>query len=294
MSSKLSLFGGRGFVLGRYHEMYSDTIVEERSTMRPSVPHVLYGISTVHNYHPIQGDYQIDIETNLTHLCRVLPNVTGSFAHLSSWFIYAGGRPTNAVSGAEEGESGRPLGFYSATKLCSELLVESYCRTNGLPFQILRLCSIIGGDRKAGKQKNAIEYLLGQVVRGEDINLYTGDNYRSILHVDDCCRAIKCVLDNGNPNEIYNVGGPSVRLYDIVQYAMSQTRSRSRLHLVAPPLFHRTIQTDSFWMDTRKLASLGFKPSMTIWESIDRVLAELLRKRGTALDAATPRGLSSP
>lgn len=272
----LSLFGGTGFILNRFAQFYpNESHVEPRGTTTPVRDDCLYGISTTDNYWPIKGDRERDIDTNLRHLVRVLPNVKGSFSFLSSWFTYAGGVETTPTRGARESDNGRPIGYYSATKLCAELLVESECRTRGVPFRILRLCNVIGGDPRAGKQKNALEHMLRQVVRGDEVTLYTGDCYRSILHVDDVVRAIHLCLERAPQNEIINIGGPSVRMWDLIQHALAVTGSKSKVTLVAPPRFHQTIQVADFWMDTTKLRSLGFVPDMDAYQAVERVLANL-------------------
>lgn len=271
----LSIFGGGGFVLGRFCEIQPDVVIEPRVAVRPSCADVLYGISTTSNYLAKEGNLDIDIDTNLKHLVTVLPHVRGSFTYLSSWFVYCGGRTYSAADPARETDNGHPLGFYAGTKLAAELLVETYCRTNDISFRILRLCNVIGNDPRAGRQKNALEHLLGQVKRNEPVSIYTGEGYRSYLHVDDVARAIRLILDKGNLNEIYNVGTRSERVYDLIQHAMYVTKSTSRIGFVAPPLFHRTIQMDSFFMDTAKLRGLGFVPSMDAYQAVERVLANM-------------------
>lgn len=275
---------GAGFVGSAYARLYPhDTTIEPRDALVPTQPDVLYSISTTDNYRPLNGDLHGDIDTNLTHLMNVLPNVRGSFAFLSSWFTYAGGRPTGRASGARESETGRPMGFYSATKACAEMLLQSYVETAraGLidgpsGYQILRLSNVIGNDPRAGKQKAALEHMLAKAVRGETVEVYEGDCYRDILHVTDTCRGVRLCLERGEPNAIYNVGrGESHKLEDIIHYAIAQTGSRSRIVRVPVPAFHKVVQVPDFFMDTAKLRALGYAPQLTVWQSIDRVLAGL-------------------
>lgn len=277
---------GVGFIGGAYCRAYpEETIPEPRDTLVPSRQDVLYLRSTTHNYWPKQGDLHKDIDTNLTHLMNVLPHVQGTFNYISSWFIYSGGRPTNCVRGASEWEFGRPLGYYAATKLCAETLVESYASTiSGQPFRILRLCNVIGNDSRAGKQKNALEYLLKTVVRNEPVFIYDGDNYRNYLHVTDVCRAIhRCLSREDTLNGITNIGAPqSVPLLDLIEHAKARVGSTSVIARVPVPYFHRAVQTSNFWMDTTKIQSLGFTPSMTAFQAVDRVLEGILRQE--ALD----------
>lgn len=267
---------GVGHIGGRYCDLYG-AHPEPRDALVPVHPDVLFTRSTVDNYWPTKGDLRRDIDTNLTHLMDVLPNVRGTFTFTSSFFVY-GFRPRLEEPGVALTEEAPcdPRGFYSSTKLCAEHLVRSYCEMVGRPYRILRLGNVIGNDPRAGKQKNALEHMLRRLVQGEEVQVYVGDCYRDILHVTDTCAAIHCCLTKGDTNTIYNVGrGQSHRMWDIVHYAAGKVGSKSRITLIDPPRFHQQVQVDSFHMSTTKLRALGWTPSMTVWESVDRILARL-------------------
>lgn len=287
-AAPLSLLGGTGFILGTYARLNAAAVyVEPRASTFPSYDNVLYGISTVSNYHPLHGDLYTDVNTNLVHLMNVLPNVRGRFTFLSSWFTAGSNNwGHHPAWRAKEEHLCNPKGFYSATKLCAEQLIESYVRTvnevgatslsGPTSYQILRLSNVIGNDPRAGKQKNALEYLLSLVVSNKDVPVYEGANYRDYLHVEDTCAAIECVMDKGLPNQIYNVGrGESHKLEDIIQYAIDKTGSSAKIVRIPVPPFHQIVQVPDFFMDVNKLRSLGFTPKYSIWESVDKVLAGL-------------------
>jgi dTDP-glucose 4,6-dehydratase len=219
----------------------------------------------------------------------VLPNVRGTFNWLGTWFVAAnaGQDPT---SPAREDCPCDPNGLYSITKLAAEKAVRSYVQTaaTGLvkgpsSYRILRLCNVIGNDPRAGKQKNALEYLLGRLVDNEPVQIYEGDNYRNYLHVDDVCRAIHLCLTDGEPNSIYNVGAPeSVRLIDLIEHARDRLGSLSIITRVPVPPFHRIVQVPDFWFNTDKVKALGFTPETDAFGAVDKVLEGILR--GKALD----------
>jgi nucleoside-diphosphate-sugar epimerase len=273
----LSLFGGTGFVLSRYAQLYPDeALIEPRDALTPRRDDILWGIGTTSNYHAKNGDLQIDIESNLMHTMRVLPNVHGTFNLLSSWFVWGRAAGHNSLSPARETDPCDPNGFYSITALAREKLLRSYCETHNKTYRILRLCNVIGNDPRAGKQKNALEHMLRQVARGEEVTVYTGDCFRNVLHVDDICRAIRLCVEEAPLNEIVNIGAPrSVRMIDLIEHAKALTGSKSRVTLVAPPRFHQVVQTESFWLDTTKLRGLGFVPDMDAYQAVERVLANL-------------------
>lgn len=272
---KLSIFGGTGFVGGNFAKMFpnSTTIVPREHNKVEDMKDVLYLISTTHNYH-VFDDLHKDINTNLNKLMDVLPNVNGTFNFVSSWFVYGNGY--GKYNPAKETDYCNPKGFYSITKRTAEELVESYCKTFNKNYRILRLCNVIGGDVGAGKRKNALEYLIGSVSRGEPINLYNGDNYRNFMHVEDVCNAIHIVSNKGKMNEVYNIGGEeSTRLNDIVEYVMKRTNSKSKITYIDAPEFHQIVQTPNFFMDCEKLRYLGFKQKYTTIQAVDKILEKL-------------------
>lgn len=266
---------GVGFVGGRYCDLYPDAHPEPREAVVPTQDDVLFLRSTTSNYAPLHGDFHTDIDTNLTHLMKVLPLTRGVFNFVSSWFVIANAGQTSNFP-ARETDLCDPRGFYSSTKLCAEHLVRSYCETMGKPYRILRLCNVIGNDPRANKQKAALEWLLGKVKRGEDVDVYDGDGYRAWLHVDDVARALRLCLDKAPLNEIVHIGPPrSERTIDLINHAIHSTGSNSRINLVAQPRFHRVVQTESFHFDTTKLRGLGFVPDMDAYQAVDRVVANM-------------------
>lgn len=284
MSSRLSIMGV-GFVGQRYCDLYPTEVSPElRSTITPTQDDVLWLRSTVDNYAPTRGDLKTDIATNLTHTMEVLPNVRGVFNAVSSWFVYGANSGHDRVLPAREGDRCDPRGFYSITKLAMEQMVASYCDTAaaGLvsgpsAYRILRLCNVIGNDPGAGKTKNALVHMIDQVVRGEEITLYSGDCYRAVMHVSDVCRALNlCLSTPATLNSITNIGPTSsTRMYDLIQHAIAVTGSKSKVTLIAPPRFHQIVQVPDFHMDTTKLHALGFVPEMDAYQAVERVIANM-------------------
>ncbi len=272
---KLTIFGGTGFVGSNFTRLYPEkSIVMPRDeTWMEGMHDVLYLISTTHNYH-VFDDLHKDINTNLNKLVDVLPNVQGTFNFVSSWFVYGGGY--GKYYPAREMHPCNPKGFYSITKKAAEDLTESFCRTFHRNYRILRLCNVIGGDAGAGKKKNALEFLISNIVKNEPIDVYKGDNYRNFLHVEDVCAAMKLVTEQGKLNSIYNIGAEdSTKLMDIVDYVIKKTGSKSKITYIDVPEFHQIVQSSNFFMDCEKLRYLGFKQKYTVQQAVDKILENL-------------------
>jgi nucleoside-diphosphate-sugar epimerase len=275
---KLSIFGGTGFIGSKFNSLYPDAgVVIPRDSNIPLTDDVLFLISTTNNYNVFK-DVHLDINTNLNKLMDVLPNVKGTFNFISSWFVYGGGY-NNRSSTANELSACNPTGFYSITKKAAEELVASYCNTFHFKYRILRLCNVIGGDPTADSKKNALEFMIQKVMRGEDVNVYRGSNYRNFLPVEDVCAAIKLVTETGDTNAIYNIGGErSFRIIDIIEYAKTKLNSRSKIHIVDAPEFHTIVQAKDFFMDCYKLNRLGFVRKYTLSKLVDGIILKLQSK----------------
>ena len=271
----MSVYGATGFIGSRYVDLYSEeTIAVERNSTKPSTDEVLYFISTVDNYN-IFTNPLLDIETNLTHLVKVLEDCRArqdvTFNFVSSWFVYG---KTNVIPASEENEC-NPRGFYSITKRAAEQLLISYCETFHLKYRILRLCNVYGpGDKKASKKKNAMQHIVSEIVAGRDVNLYNGGkNIRDFMHVDDVCRTIKVVCKSSLVNEIVNIGtGKPSKIVDVAEYVREKTGSQSAFNSVPPPDFHRIVQVEDMYLNVSKLESLGFAPSVSLENGIDELI----------------------
>lgn len=271
---KLSVFGGTGFIGRHFVAAYPDKCnVIPREENMPSDNDVLYLISTTHNYN-VFTDVHLDINTNLNKLMDVLPNVKGTINFISSWFVYGDGHKSYDAA-ALEGSPCNPRGFYSITKRAAEQLLISYCEINHIHYRVLRLCNVVGGDTGSNKKKNATEYLLQKIIANEPVEVYRGNNYRNYLHVSDVVAAINLVMEKGESDSIYNIGGSgSISLYSLLDYAKSKINSSSVIHTIDPPPFHQFVQTSDFFMDCGKLNQLKFIPKYDRYTIIDKILAD--------------------
>lgn len=271
----ISVFGANGFVGSAYlkysiNESYG---VPKSYTFTPFKGDLLYLISTTHNYH-VYDNPLLDIETNLVWLMKCLKNTKPDqiFNFISSWFVY--GDYSEYISKASEEDHCNPKGFYSITKRCAEQLVESYCITHKIPYRIFRLANVYGpGDHKASEKKNAMQWMLGKIVRGEDVELYnSGNTTRDYVHVRDVVRALDLCLFEAPRNTIINIGsGKAYKMKNIMNYAKKITGSQSGLISIDPPDFHAQVQVRNFQMNTGRLKRLGFKQEITLKSGIREI-----------------------
>jgi len=98
-----------------------------------------------------------------------------------------------------------PNSPYSAAKAGGDLLARAYHVTHGLNITVTRCTNNYGPYQFPEK---VIPLFVTNLIDGKNVPLYgDGLNARDWLHVDDHCRAISLVLEQGAPGEYYNVGG---------------------------------------------------------------------------------------
>ena len=277
-NTMISVFGASGFIGSSFCLLYNDeTISIDRNDNNSKSDNILYTISTVDNYN-VHTDPYLDINTNLIKLISVLEQCKNSknttFNFISSWFVYG---KTDDIP-CKETSLCNPTGFYSITKHTAEKLIISYCRTFGLHYRILRLTNIIGhGDKKISKKKNAMQYLISCLVSGEPIKLYdNGSNIRDFMDVTDCCRAIKCCMDNAPLDEIINISNAEpITIGEVLSYANDKIKSNTIIESIDAPAFHKIVQIKNMWLDNKKLLSYGYIPKTTVFQSVDKIMESL-------------------
>lgn len=98
---------------------------------------------------------------------------------------------------------------YSASKASADLLAMAYHRTYGLPVTISRCSNNYGPYQFPEK---LIPLMISRALNDETLPVYgTGENVRDWLYVEDHCRAIDMILENGITGEVYNIGGHNER-----------------------------------------------------------------------------------
>jgi len=105
----------------------------------------------------------------------------------------------------KETDNLNPSNPYAATKSSADLLIQSYARTYGIKYNIIRLTNNYGKDQHLEK---LIPKTINHLKHGKKIPLHNqGTPLRNWLHVDDSVEAILTVIEKGKLNEIYNVNG---------------------------------------------------------------------------------------
>ena len=98
-----------------------------------------------------------------------------------------------------------PNSPYAAAKAGGDLIARAYARTHGLDVSITRCCNNYGPYQFPEK---LIPLFTTNLLDGNKVPLYgDGQNVRGWIHVDDHCRGIQLVVEQGKPGFVYHVNG---------------------------------------------------------------------------------------
>ena len=158
---------------------------------------------------------------------------------------------------------------YSASKASADLLVQAYCRTFGLPATISRCSNNYGPYQFPEK---LIPLMIANALADKPLPVYgKGENVRDWLYVEDHCKAIDRILQNGRVGEIYNIGGHNeMRNIDIVKLiCKAVSKPESLITFVADRKGHDL----RYAIDPTKMGQeLGWQPETMFNEGIYRTI----------------------
>lgn len=275
----ISVFGGSGFIGGRFCELYLDETIKIPRNERESYTNELINfISTTDNYNLFTNP-TLDIETNLILLIEILENTRKkfnsdfTFNFISSWFIYG-----NVPTPIKEDSHCNPKGMYPITKHCAEQILMCYCETFGVKYRIFRLGNVLGeSDKGSGIKKNALQYLMKELKKNKDITLSNGGNFtRDYMYVDDVCKAIYLGIQKVEPNTIMHIAsGIPYKFSDLIFYCKDKLNSSSNILNSDYTSFQEKSRIKDCNLDISKLNSLGFTPQYNVYEALDRIMEKM-------------------
>lgn len=228
------------------------------------------------------GDF---IETNITGTYHMLEAARAYWAaqgkpdsfrfhHISTDEVFGSLGATGMFT---EETSYDPRSPYSASKAASDHLVRAWAETYGLPV-VLTNCSNNYGPYHFPEK--LIPVVILNALAGKALPIYgDGSNIRDWLYVEDHADALLCVLEKGELNRSYNIGGENERtnleLVKTICTILDEKRPReggSYADLI-------TFVTDRPGHDARYaidanriITELGWKPSVTVEEGLARTV----------------------
>lgn len=165
---------------------------------------------------------------------------------------------------------------YSASKASADLLVMAYHRTFGTPATISRCSNNYGPYQFPEK---LIPLMIAKALSDEKLPVYgEGLNVRDWLYVDDHCKAIDMILENGRIGEIYNIGGHNEKAnIDVVRTILKAVgKNESLITYVKDRPGHDM----RYAIDPTKIHNeLGWEPETLFNEGIQKTIDWYLNNR---------------
>ena len=174
------------------------------------------------------------------------------FVQISTDEVY-GSVPEGA---SRETDELRPRNPYAASKAGADRLAYSYWASYRVPVVITRASNNYGPRQYPEK---VIPLFITNAIDDRPLPLYgDGLNVRDWLHVDDHCRALDLLIEQGQSGETYNIGGGNeVTNLDLTHHILSLLDRPASL---IEPVADRPGHDRRYCLDTAKLRALGWKP----------------------------------
>lgn len=128
------------------------------------------------------------------------------FIHVSTDEVYGSLGETGRFSETSRYDPHSP---YAASKAASDHLARAWHDTYRLPVIVTHSSNNYGPFQHPEK---LIPVVIAKCLAGEAIPVYgSGDHVRDWIHVQDHCRALLTIMQNGVPGEAYNIGADNER-----------------------------------------------------------------------------------
>jgi dTDP-glucose 4,6-dehydratase len=220
----------------------------------------------------ITGTFNM-LEAARTHWTRHQKPETFRFHHISTDEVFGS---LGAEGQFTEHTPYDPRSPYSASKAASDHLVRAWAETYGLPT-VLTNCSNNYGPYHFPEKLIPVTIL--NALHGKPIPVYgNGENIRDWLYVEDHADALLLVLEKGQLNRSYNIGGENERRnIDLVRTIC--TLLDEMAPKATPYSDQITFVTDRPGHDARYAIDpsrireeLGWRPSVTVEEGLRRTV----------------------
>ena len=212
------------------------------------------------------------LEAAREHVAGLSPHRREAFVfhHVSTDEVYGELGDTGAFNEETPIDPSSP---YSASKAASDLLVQAWGRTFGLPV-VVSNCSNNYGPRQYPEK--LIPVVVLAALEGRPIPVYgRGANVRDWLYVEDHARALLLVLEKGRRGETYCIGGEAelsnLQLVTKICAIMDRLRPAGAPHeRLITFVADRPGHDHRYAIDISKIrAELGWTPSLALDEGLE-------------------------
>lgn len=167
--------------------------------------------------------------------------------------------------------------LYAASKVYGESMISSYCEGYGFTGYIFRFVSLLGERYPHGHVFDFVRKLKSNPNNLQILG--NGCQKKSYLYIEDCLEAILTAINRSGKNEKINIYNLGTDEYCEVKDSARWIAARMGIQ----PDFTFTggergwIGDSPFiYLDTQKIRSIGWRPKLTIQQSVERTVDYLL------------------
>lgn len=197
-------------------------------------------------------------------LDAALENDHSRFVQISTDEVYG-----EVLDGSfSESDPLNPRNPYAATKAGADHLAMSYYTTHNLPVLITRSSNNFGPRQHTEK---LIPKFITRAVEDRNLPLYgDGRHVREWTYVKDNCRAIRTVLEDGDPGEVYNIGSGEERSnLEVTKRILGELEKSDNL---IEFVNERPGHDRRYSLDCEKVRDLGWRPQTSFDEGIQKTV----------------------
>lgn len=159
---------------------------------------------------------------------------------------------------------GNATSTYARSKALADDLAAS--ASEHLPVIVVRPTNCFGPYQHPEK---AVARWSIRAARGERLPVWgDGGQVRDWMYVEDCCNAIRLLIDKGTPGEVYNIGPEGAQISNLElakAIARAAGRPESDVYLTA---YDRPQHDRRYAIDASKLRALGWHPTRSLEERL--------------------------
>ncbi|MEM4074929.1 MAG: NAD-dependent epimerase/dehydratase family protein [Metallosphaera sp.] len=224
----------------------------------------------------VEEHFERDVKVTLNALEMARKSDCRSFFFFSSSTVYG-----EAKVPTPETEELKPISNYGLFKLMGEQMVQFYSRNYDLISVSLRLANITGGRTSHGVIIDFIKKLMKNPTELEILG--NGKQKKSYLHVQDLIDAILLLEErNKEPYNDFNVGNDDWITVEEIARTVESEMKLNPVHRYIDSGDGRGWKGDVRFMllDITKIKSLGWRPTLTSRQAVQRATQEALKLLG--------------
>jgi UDP-glucose 4-epimerase len=175
----------------------------------------------------------------------------------------------------------RPVSVYGASKASCEALIHAYSKLYGIKAVVLRYANVVGPRMRHG----VIYDLLMKLRENKSTLEVLGDGFqvRSYLHVKDAVEATLVAWRKSSETyQVYNVGNTDwITVRELVEILLETLGLKGRVEVRYKPILHGVGwpgDVKKIALNSQKLMSLGWSPSMSSREAVVETVKALVRE----------------